>query len=231
MKKTEEVRLKKLEATMNNYFLDCMFFLTKGLCDFSPWFTFMVKASLMPLLMIWVWYRLGSMAPKSLVLGLIFATLGDVFLELAEIFVSEDTFKIGIASFLIMQLCYIWGIKEMATIDKGIPYYSMAFYTIMYACVNLILGPRAKNLQLPILVYSATLVMTAAVSSGFSDQLALGGLIFAASDFLILLGLVDMNFPYRVPLVGLTYVVAQYLIVTGWCDCFERQIKVLKIEK
>jgi hypothetical protein len=73
--------------------------------------------------------------------------------------------------------------------------------------------------------------MTAAVSSGFSRRLGFGGFIFAVSDFLILLKLVEMNFPYRVPLVGLTYVVAQYLIVTGWCDCYERQIKVEKIAR
>ena len=131
---------------MNNYVLDCIFFLTKGFCDFSPWFTVMVKGSMMPLLMLWVWYRLGYMAPKSLLFGLAFATLGDVCLDLAEIFASEDTFKLGIAFFLIMQLCYIWGMKEMKTIDKGIPYKSMVFYAAGYVSVNWILGPRAKTL-------------------------------------------------------------------------------------
>ena len=63
------------------------------------------KGFLMPTLLAWVLVALGSRAPRWLVAGLAFATLGDVLLDI--------WFEVGMVGFLVMQLCYITGFLRL----------------------------------------------------------------------------------------------------------------------
>ena len=73
-----------------------------------------------------------------------------------------------------------------------------------------------KELQIPIMVYSFFLALMAAISSGVSKTLGLGGFIFALSDLLISFGEAKMDFSFRNEIVSFTYVVAQYLLTKEW---------------
>jgi uncharacterized membrane protein YhhN len=91
---------------------------------------------------------------------------------------------------------------------KGIPKVSMIVYTLIWIAVNVVIGPKMKELQIPIMVYSFFLALMAAISSGVSTKLGAGGFIFALSDLLISFGEAKMDFAYRDEIVSFTYVVA-----------------------
>jgi uncharacterized membrane protein YhhN len=167
------------------------------------------KALLMPSLLLWVMAALGPAAPRSLVLGLVFATLGDVALV--------SFFEVGMLGFLVMQLCYIAGFLALGAAAGLRRRWPVALgYAATWLGVNVALGPAFGDLRIPILLYSLALVTMAALAGGLSIRVALGGAVFLLSDALIGVGRAGLEFPGRSPLVMVTYLLGQYLIVTGW---------------
>ena len=164
---------------------------------------------MMPLLAIWVRIRTGGQAPAIIYWGLVFATLGDLFLDLPPVLGEEGPwFLLGMAFFFLMQISYIRGLLKMSEHNSGIPTVVMLGYVGFLMWVNLNLGPHLGDLQIPVAVYSSALASTAALTAAYGLKLGLGGLIFGISDFLILIDLIKIDFPYRSPIVGATYVIA-----------------------
>ena len=170
-----------------------------------------VKAVLMPSLLIWVLLALGAAAPRLLVAGLAFATIGDVGLEF------DSLFLVGMAGFLTMQVCYVLGFIGMGAWPNVRRNWAVAAgYLVFWVAANALLGPRLGDLRIPILVYSLALCVMATFAAGVDRRVGIGGMLFLFSDMLIGVDLADLGFPGRGMIVMLTYFAAQYLIVTGW---------------
>jgi len=176
----------------------------------GPWHT-VVKGLLMPSLMIWVILALGTGAPRLLVAGLAFATLGDVGLEF------DALFLVGMAGFFMMQVCYVLGFIGMGAWPRVRHNWTVAAgYLGFWVAANVVLGPRLGDLRLPILLYSLALCVMATFAAGVDRRIGLGGMLFLVSDMLMGVDLADLGFPGRGLIVMVTYLAAQYLIVTGW---------------
>jgi uncharacterized membrane protein YhhN len=176
------------------------------------------KALLMPLLLAWVLVRTGGRGPGMLVAALVFATVGDVALEV-------DRFLIGmLAGFLMMQICYIAGFIGLA---RDQPRRTWLVPGVVYGTVWVVaiavLAPRLGKLAIPIAFYGFFLGLTATSAARLpSKRIAVGALVFLISDAMIGLGMADLDFPGRDFAVMATYLPAQYLIATGWLAMRER---------
>ena len=167
------------------------------------------KALLMPALLLWVLAALGSAAPRWLVRGLVFATLGDI----AILYI----FELGILGFLVMQICYILGFLALgARAGLRRRWRVAAAYAAVWIGVNAILGPSFGALQVPVLVYSLAICVMAALAAGVSARVGSGAALFLLSDALIALGEAGIGLPGRAVLIMPTYLAGQYLIATGW---------------
>jgi uncharacterized membrane protein YhhN len=170
-----------------------------------------VKALFMPSLLVWVVLALGAAAPRLLVVGLAFATLGDVGLEF------DALFLVGMAGFFAMQVCYTLGFIGMGAWPNVRRRWAIAAgYLAFWVAANAALGPRLGDLRLPILLYSLALCVMATFAAGVDRRVGLGGMLFLISDMLIGVDLADLGFPGRGMVVMVTYLAAQYLIATGW---------------
>ena len=167
------------------------------------------KGLLMPVLLLWVLAALGSSAPRALVLGLVFATVGDIAIDIR--------FEAGIAGFLVMQVCYIVGFVGLGA-ARGLRdrWPVAATYAAIWLAVNIGLGPSFGDLQVPVAVYSLALCVMAALAAGVSSRVGIGAALFLLSDALIAVGEADLDFTGRGLLIMPTYLAGQYLIATGW---------------
>ena len=174
------------------------------------------KGAMMPLLAVWVNSRFEGRAPQIITISLVFATLGDIFLDLEGILGKGPWFQLGMLFFLCMQATYLIGFYRMPEHNHGVPLPAMLIYGAVIVVFNYAIGPKLGELQIPTLVYSVFLVGMATFSSAFTTKMMIGGGMFAVSDFLIVVGMVGGNFPLRSFLVQITYVVAQYLLINDW---------------
>lgn len=214
--------------TANSWLLGYVFACT-GFClfDLKPEHAklrLFFKSLMMPLLICWVQRRFGGAAPQLVQIGLVFATLGDVFLDLPSVLGEGPWFVLGMLFFLCMQVSYLLGYKHLWAQSTGVPAAAKLIYGLVFVAVNVFLGPQLGDLQLPVLVYSLALVGMALFSTGFTTNILVGGATFAVSDFLILSKIVGLDFPLRSFLVQVTYVVSQYLIVNDWCRLAVKEI-------
>lgn len=198
----------------------------------GEWFVYMVllalgadkpvlvvaKGLLMPLLLAWVLVRTEGRPPRLLAVGLVFATVGDVGLEVEQ-------FLIGmLGGFLVMQICYIIGFIRLA---KDQPGRTWAVPGLLYGTVWVVaiavLASGLGDLAIPIAFYGFFLCLTAAAAIRTrSTRIAVGASLFLISDAMIGLGIADFDFPGRGLAVMTTYLTAQYLIATGWLAILER---------
>ena len=180
-----------------------------------------VKALLMPSLLVWVVLALGADAPRLLVVGLAFATVGDVGLE------CDALFLVGMGGFLAMQVCYVLGFIDMGAWPNVRRNWTIAAgYLVFWAAANALLGPRLADLRVPILIYSLALCVMATFAAGVDRRVGLGGMLFLVSDMLIGVDLADLDLPGRVLIVMVTYLAAQYLIATGWARQIDPDVLV-----
>jgi uncharacterized membrane protein YhhN len=167
------------------------------------------KGALMATLLAWVLVALGPRAPRWLVAGLVLALLADVLLDVR--------FEVGMAAFLLMQLCYIAGFLGLGGWSglRGRWPVGVA-YLLIGVMANLALGPRLGALAVPVLIYSLAILTMAALAAGVGVRVGVGGVLFVISDALIGVDKAGAGFAGRGLIVILTYLAAQYLIATGW---------------
>lgn len=144
---------------------------------------------------------------RLLAVGLLFAAGGDVAL-LVE---GQVAFIIGMASFLVMQICYIVVfIREGAELGRA-----GGVYLLVWMAAGVLLWGPLGGLAVPVLMYGVALVTMAAFAAGVNLVAGIGGGLFAFSDLLVGLGVVGTGFPGRSVLLMTTYILAQFLIVRG----------------
>jgi uncharacterized membrane protein YhhN len=177
------------------------------------------KGFLMPTLLAWVLVAMGSRAPRWLVAGLAFATLGDVLLDI--------WFEIGMVGFLVMHLCYIAGFLRLGAAAGLRTRWPVAIaYLLVGVGANVALWPHLGDLAVPVLIYSTAILTMAALASGVANRVGLGGALFVISDALIGVDKAGAGFPGRGLIVLLTYLAAQYLIATGWARRIDPDVLV-----
>ena len=145
---------------------------------------------------------------KLIITGLIFSTVGDVFL------IDSKRFIQGLISFLLAHICFI--IAFFST--PNLP--GLIFYLIYIGILLSILWKHLGNLKIPVIVYSLALALMSwfALSRYFelndlkSLFAFLGSISFVASDSLLAFNKFKSPFPFAEILILSTYFIAQWLI-------------------
>ena len=157
---------------------------------------------------------LGSSSPMSfyqqaILVGLIFSTVGDVFL------INDKKFFVhGLISFLLGHLCFI------AAFYSSPNFPSVIFYLIYVAFFLTMLWKHLENLKIPVIVYALILALMSwlALSRYFelrdSQTLFafLGSISFVASDSLLAYNKFKKPLSLAPLLILSTYFLAQWLI-------------------
>ena len=176
------------------------------------------KGTLMPALGFWLYLVHGHLAPFKAYLSIVFAWAGDIFLAAEPAFPRSELpfFLLGMSSFLLMQLCYIIGIRNLRPHFRGIHWGFFTFYLFLLISLSFTVTSQMGELLVPVAVYSVFLAGMALHTAGVSVKMGLGGFIFFISDLCIALDRIDSGFPHIQDFVMLTYLVAQYMIISEW---------------
>ena len=189
------------------------------------WLHYGCKPLIVGLLLAWSWHhRAAGGRPMAILrVGLLFALLGDIFLMIREV----DLFALGLASFLLMQVCYcvVFGLRgakrpvSLATIAlTALPFavYAVGFLMVLYPAFAQ--KPALAGLWIPVVIYViciSTMGIMAALRRGIPGYgpVLVGALLFMMSDSAIAVNAFLTPFAGATLLVMSTYAIAQYLIV------------------
>jgi uncharacterized membrane protein YhhN len=156
---------------------------------------------------------------RAVLAGLLFSTLGDVFLMLPQSPGGPDWFTFGLASFLCAHIAYLvafcWRTRLFAVS------WPFVLYALVGGTVLAVLWPHLPApLRIPVLAYVLVLATMAAQAAGAWSRLrdrttalaALGGAFFVVSDATLALDRFVAPLPAAVAVVLATYWIAQTLI-------------------
>jgi uncharacterized membrane protein YhhN len=162
---------------------------------------------------------------RTLVIALIFSWGGDVLL-MKE---GELYFILGLVSFLLSHLCYIFTFRQFRTEDDtealhGLQKLRFAFPIVLYGTgLVVILLPHLGELGTPVMLYALVLTLMAlnalfrfkrTTASSFTLVFA-GAILFMISDSLLAINKFLEPIPFSGIWIMSTYIGAQFLIVTG----------------
>ena len=155
----------------------------------------------------------GARYQQAVVIGLACSLAGDVLLML-----PRDRFVAGLASFLLAHVAYIVALS--AGVPIGTAPALLVPLAAMAALLLWLLWPGLGKLRLPVLLYSATILLMVWQAWGWhwafdtpgSRLAALGATLFMASDAVLALNRFRRPFPGAQAVIMLTYVAAQALI-------------------
>ncbi len=205
------------------------------------WLHYGSKPLIMSLLLLYVWqnYRLTNSPSyiRILLIGMVFALLGDVFLMIREV----DLFALGLGSFLLMQVCYsivFW--QSIHKVGHRINVQSLwrtAIPFVLYDIIFLILlrpvfseNPTLTVLWWPVVIYVFCLSLMGLLttqtnqsesqglhkgSSSAYRYVVAGALLFILSDSAIAIDKFLHPIAGSTWLIMSTYAAAQYLLVIG----------------
>lgn len=191
-----------------------------------------------PFLMIWLGAYaysclkpLATLTAKYLVVGLFFSFLGDTFLMFADGRPSGGLFfLLGLGSFLLTHIAYIlafhyWPVRAKSLL-KAKPWLVLTFLLYWIGMIW-ILWPLPEGMELPVLIYSAVIMIMAAKALDLGpsllpgDQLMVlaGSILFVLSDSIIALSRFTELLSGAGIAIGwaimITYLSGQLLIVLG----------------
>ena len=155
----------------------------------------------------------GARYQQAVVVGLACSLVGDVLLML-----PRDRFVAGLASFLFAHVAYI--VAFSAGVPIGTAPILLLPLAAMAALLLWLLWPGLGKLRLPVVLYSATIVLMVwqawgwrwAFDTAGSRLAALGATLFMASDAVLALNRFRRRFRSAQAVIMLTYVAAQALI-------------------
>lgn len=176
----------------------------------TPWDS-ITKCVLAPLLLGWVIEQDG---PRLLAVALVFCFLGDLFLEL------DDLFIVGMAAFAGAHIAFITYFVQRGAIErlKKKPLIVVVYVAAAIAMVAWCWGGLEAGLKAPIPVYAALLVGTAATALATDARAGLGAAFFLVSDGIIALseaGRIDQDAtPTGLAIMAL-YILAIFFLTTA----------------
>lgn len=193
----------------------------------STTLTFLFKPLLMPLLLLWYLYSIEKKAlKKGLVIALIFSFFGDTFLLF--VYRNEAFFLLGLGSFLVAQLSYVYLFfkdKQKGKLPLGFAIGSLSFFSFFVGLLLLVIYDDLNDLLLPVIVY-AIAVGLMGVAASFRYQsvnntsfiyVFLGAFLFVISDTVIALNKFLFNGQMLLSgfIIMSLYITGQYFIVKG----------------
>lgn len=195
----------------------------------NKWLVYSCKPLIMILLMGWVVAQKPHWQRKLLI-GTVFALLGDVFLMIREV----DMFGPGLGSFLLMQVCYIGAFRQEIRAAKGrvserrialtlLPFVAYVGVFLLYLDAPFHRTPGTNGLWGPVIFYVVCLCSMAVMAAlrpkiepiSQYQRVLLGAVLFVLSDSAIAVNKFALPFLGASVVIMATYAAAQYLIVTG----------------
>ncbi|MET7638200.1 lysoplasmalogenase [Streptomyces sp. NPDC005438] len=178
----------------------------------APVLEWLSKPLLAPVLAWYLWRTTGRRHPLVLV-GLGFATAGDVTLQLGDAW-----FLPGVLCFLGTQVCWTLAFARAGAVGYLRRHRALcACYLAVWTSAVVVLAPALDPaLAVALAFYSLALVVMACTANVLGARAAWGGATFVLSDMLIGLDVAGLNFPGRSPLVMATYALALALVVTAF---------------
>jgi len=89
--------------------------------------------------------------------GLIFALLGDCFL----LYETVEFFIIGLACFLVMQLCYAAAFNHKRRIPKNKDYMICVIIALVGVCILMYLWSDLGSIRTPVVLYTVSIILMA----------------------------------------------------------------------
>jgi len=194
-------------------------------CAAAGWQAARVVTKPLPALILAAGAWRSARATWFLPAGLIAAAAGDELL----LHGGDLAFMLGMCAFAAMHVCYIAAFARLGA-GRGYvrrsPWLLLAFAALVVG-TNVLLGPQAGALALPVAVYSSLLGAMAVcavdaagrVRASAARLIAGGALLFMVSDTMLAFATFDRGFPLtgtvaELAIVG-SYFIAQIAIATG----------------
>jgi len=190
--------------------------------------------SFKPLLLIWIggYFLLNAKhidkkIVQLAVFAFAFSWVGDVLLIFGE--KQFIFFVLGLASFLVAQLGYIFLFRRTITLSgkkpflKKKPYLLIAYIAFGLVVYTILYNQLDAVLRMAVFVYMVALLgMSSMALNRFGNghpisfsYIFIGSLLFVLSDTLIAINKFLVPIPYEGVLIMTTYICAQYLIMRG----------------
>lgn len=191
---------------------------------------FYTKPFLMPLLALWffVQTKIQPSTFRNLILGaLFFSWGGDVLLMFVES-QGEHFFLMGLLSFLITHILYATAFFKIVSLKKGFLQkrkWVVIPFLFFYLAFNYYLIPDvAKEMQIPILIYSSVIILMVLAALNWSTFVAditfqlvvTGAIAFMLSDMIIALNKFKSPVPNAAVWIMVLYLFGQYRMVKGF---------------
>jgi uncharacterized membrane protein YhhN len=194
------------------------------------WLVYVCKPLLMVVLGSWFFFnsrRVGDRFTLLVQAGLFFSLIGDIALMFQH--VDQFNFLIGLAAFLIAQLCYTMAFAHnVADVPGGpFPWPSIVLSVLIaaygYFFAGRVLPTVDETISVPIIIYAIAIsLMGIAAAFRFGRTflrsfiaVLVGALFFIASDSLLAINRFVRPFDNAEWTVMLTYAIAQALIAWG----------------
>ena len=186
--------------------------------DLTTWYWYTKPMIILSLL---GFFLLRNSFRHIIILGMITALLGDIFL----LFDGDLFFILGLGSFLITQIIYAKAFLDQRSSLKitGSIALVMGVASIYAIGIFLIILPNLGALQVPVVIYILSILAMFATSLVRVQSLMqsywmviFGAICFLASDSLLALDLFTDYFENASVGVMSTYMIAQYFIITGY---------------
>lgn len=171
-----------------------------------------------------------------IIIGLIFSSFGDIFLEIVDHYKAENLFIPGLVSFLLAHIAYIYGmyVPIITTTYLSFPVLLAYYYWIMSQLI-----PKAKDeLRIPVLIYGVAICSMGlmAINRVFSSSITktsailglLGSLSFVLSDSILAFNKFYAPIENAKFLVMVTYYSAQILITASVLSAPSTSVKMKK---
>ena len=200
-----------------------------------------IDYSFKPFILIWIGgyflmhaKNIDKKVVKLAVFAFIFSWFGDMLLMFGEI--DFIYFMIGLVSFLIAQIFYVFLFLRTINISGKMPFlkkkpYFLIAYIAFGLVVYIVLYSHLDTvLRIAVFVYmTALLSMSAMALNRFGNGhpisfslVFIGSLLFVLSDTMIALNKFLAPIPYEGILIMTTYISAQYLIMRGLLKQYEQ---------
>lgn len=191
------------------------------------------KPLLMPLLAGWFLAetpRQGGFFRSSVLLALLFSTLGDILL----MFEGGLFFLTGLGAFLIAHLCYIGAFTRISSLAKGYltkhPLVSLPLLAYPLVLLWFLWNGIPSGMKIPVGLYAGVITIMALSVVNLKDKLGAGhftamiagALLFVLSDSLIAVSKFGQTFAGVRPAIMLTYVAGQYLLIQSAIKWFQK---------
>ena len=188
-------------------------------------FTF--KPLLMPFLLLWYLYSSRKHEIRtSIIIALIFSFFGDTFLLF--VFKNEIFFLLGLGSFLIAQLSYVYTFykdKQGKKLSLSFIILTTSFFLLYTGILFFKIYPNLNEFLIPVIVYASAVGLmgiTAAfryqsVNKTSFNQVFIGAFLFIISDTFIALDkfLYNGGLAFASLIIMSLYILGQYFIVKG----------------